>query len=72
MFLAGSASNEMAPLRECEGDPAHVEAEVRLRQRLTSSNNRVVELAAKLAGEQQRKSLIDELRLAYDRFLVNP
>ncbi len=70
--MAGSASNEMTPLRECEADLAHPSAEERLRLGLASSNNRVVELAAKLAGEQQRKSLLDELRLAYDRFVVNP
>lgn len=68
--MAGSASNEMAPLRECEANPAHPEAEARLRRGLTSSNNRVVELAARLTGQQQRKSLNNELRLAHDRFLV--
>jgi hypothetical protein len=61
----------MAPLRECEADPAHPDAEARIRKGLASANNRVVELAAKLAGEQRHKSLVDELRLAYDRFMAD-
>jgi HEAT repeat protein len=69
--LASSGSSEMARLRECEADPAHPEAEARIRGGLTSANNRVVELAAKLAGQQGHKSLFDELQLAYDRFLAD-
>jgi HEAT repeat protein len=69
--LAGSASSEMAPLRECEADADHPDAEARIRRGLTSGNNRVVELAARLAGEQQRKSLVAELRAAYERCLKN-
>jgi HEAT repeat protein len=69
--LTGSASNEMVPLRECEADPEHPDAEARLRRGLASGNNRVIELAARLAGEQQRKPLIAELRTAYERCLKN-
>jgi HEAT repeat protein len=69
--LTASASSEMAPLRECEADADHPEAEARIRHGLLSANNRVVELAARLAGEQQRKSLIAELRTAYERCLKN-
>jgi HEAT repeat protein len=61
----------MAPLRECEADADHPEAELRIRQGLLSTYNRVIELAARLAGEQQRKSLIIELRTAYERCLKN-
>jgi HEAT repeat protein len=60
----------MAPLRECEANPAHPEVESRLRQGLLSANNRAVELAARRVGPQQRKSLTNELRLAFDRFLA--
>jgi HEAT repeat protein len=69
--VAHSNTSEMAPLRECEVDADHPEAEPRIRRGLSSGNNRVVELAARLAGEQQRKSLIAELRTAYERCLKN-
>jgi HEAT repeat protein len=68
--MASGGSSEMAPLRECEANPARPEAESRIRAGLASANNRVVELAAKLAGEQGRKSLVDALRVAYNRFLT--
>ncbi len=68
--MSGSTSNEMAPLRECEANPHHPDAEARLRQGLASANNRTVELAARLAGQQQHKILSGELCLAYDRFLA--
>jgi HEAT repeat protein len=68
--MASSGSSEMRSLRECEADPSHPAVEARIRTGLASVNNRVVELAAKLAGEQGRKTLSDELRLTYDRFLA--
>jgi HEAT repeat protein len=69
--VAHSNSSELAPLRECEADPDHPDAEARIRRGLSSGNNRVVELAARLAGEQQRKPLFAELRTAYERCLKN-
>jgi hypothetical protein len=71
LALTASSSSEMAPLRECEADVDHPETESRIRQGLLSTNNRVIELAARLAGKQQRKSLIVELRTAYERCLKN-
>ena len=68
MVVGGSS--EMRPLRECEANPSHPEAESRIRTGLASANNRVVELAAKLAGVQGRKLLSGDLRAAYDRFLA--
>jgi HEAT repeat protein len=68
--MANSSPSELALLRQCEVDPPHPEAEARIRAGLTSANNRVVELAARLVGEQGRTSLTDDLRAAYDRFLA--
>lgn len=67
--MTASASSEMVPLRECEADADHPEAEQRIRLGLLSANNRVIELAARLAGEQQRRPLLAELRTAYERCL---
>lgn len=68
--MSGGGTSEMAPLRECESDPSHPAADARIRAGLASANNRVVELAARLAGGQGRKPLVAELRLAYDRLLA--
>jgi HEAT repeat protein len=68
--MASGGSSEMRPLRECEVNPSHPEAAARIRTGLASANNRIVELAAKLAGVQGRKSLRDDLLAAYNRFLT--
>lgn len=66
-----SSSHELAHLRECQANPSHPEAELRLRKGLASLSNRTVELAARLTGEQERKALTEDLRAAYRRFLSN-
>ncbi|QEG33037.1 HEAT repeat domain-containing protein [Bythopirellula goksoeyrii] len=68
--MSQTPSTEISLLRDCEAKPEHPECESWLRKALLSSNNRTVARAARLIGDQKRKSLADELRQAYDGFLA--